>query len=411
MAKIVWYLLHYATTPTKGSRNRPYYLAKALQDLNCKPYVIAANSHHYLRQDIKVDDKFVLDTSDGVNYFWLKTPPYKKNGFRRILNMFYFGFALWRNAEHIKHITDKPDAIVVSSPHAFYFPIAKYIAKKYKAKLIFETRDLWPLALIQMNKKLKYNPLIMYMNWIEKNACKHADYIVSLLPNSFVYLKTRGLPSERYACIPNGFGLSEELTANEDCSTEIMSTLKSLQQQNKFLVGYLGTQGIFNALEQIIDALIILQKQGHTHIHVVLAGNGIKKEELKAKAAFLTNVTFLNNIPVTAAQHFLRQMDILFIGWHPLEIYNYGISPDKIFSYMLAGKPILHAINTIHDPSQMAGCAIVVTPDSPVELANAMLNTSQRPKEELQAMGQMGKDYVLAHHDYKVLAKKYLELI
>jgi glycosyltransferase involved in cell wall biosynthesis len=410
MAKVIWYLLHYASTPQKGSRNRPYYLAKALQDLDCKPYVIAANSHHYLHHDIEVKDDLLLDTSDGASYIWLKTPEYRKNGFKRILNMFYFGYALWVHAKKIVAITQKPDVIIMSSPHGFYYPVAKYLAKKYNAKLIFEMRDLWPLALTQINPKLKLNPLIMYMAWIEKNACRNANYIVSLLPNAFSYLKTKGLTQDRYAYIPNGFGSAEQLVNQNECAVSIIDRMQQLKNENKFLVGYLGTHGVFNALEQLIDALVILQNQGDTRIHAVLAGSGIKKEELKAKAATLNNITFVDPIPVTEAQHFLSLMDVLFIAWHPLEIYKFGVSPDKVFSYMLSGKPIVHAINTSHDPTQMAECAFVLEPNDTKALVATLQKAANLPREVLLEMGRKGREYVLAHHDYKVLAKKYSEL-
>ena len=89
-------------------------------------------------------------------------------------------------------------------PYSFYYPIAARFAKKYNAKLIFEVRDLWPLALVQVNKKLKMNPITWLMAAIERHACHHADYIVSLLPNAYAYLKNKGLTENRFCYIPNG---------------------------------------------------------------------------------------------------------------------------------------------------------------------------------------------------------------
>ena len=103
-------------------------------------------------------------------------------------------------------------------------------------------------------------------------------------------------------------------------------------------------------------------------------------------------------------------MDALFIGWYPLPIYDYGISPDKIFSYMTAGKPIIHAINTSHDPSQMADCAFVVPGSEPRKLADMLEKVAQLPVKQLQEMGARGRAYVLQNHDYAVLAEKYARL-
>jgi len=83
-----------------------------------------------------------------------------------------------------------------------------------------------------------------------------------------------------------------------------------------------------------------------------LIGDGVKKEALKEKSRVLTNITFFDSIPASEAQGFLGLMEALFIGWHPLPIYNFEVSPDKIFQSMLAGKPIIYAIGRPHDPTQ-----------------------------------------------------------
>lgn len=410
MTKVIWYCLPSATTPKKGTRNRAYYLSKAFQEMGLQPYVIGASFHPYLMQEMQVSDSLLLDQTEQVPYIWLKTPRYHKNGIKRIIHMFYYAYALWRNEKKIASITQKPDIIIVSSPDSICFPIAAKLAQKYQAKIIFEIRDLWPLTLIQIKKTLRFNPIVLLMQWIEKQVRKKADHVVSVLPNAFSFLKTKGFENDRYTYIPNGFGFDDQSDGSENCSTVIINTINKLKKQNKFIIGYLGTHGVFNALEQLVAAMELLQKRGNGTIHAVLVGDGCHKKQLIEKAKTLGNMTFLDKIPASQSQSFLAMMNVLFIGWHPLPVYDFGISPDKIFQYMLAGKAIIHAVETAHDPTQIAKSAFIVTPNSPPILANKLEEVNQLPQAALDEMGVRGKEYVRAHHDYRQLAKKYAEL-
>jgi glycosyltransferase involved in cell wall biosynthesis len=50
-----------------------------------------------------------------------------------------------------------------------------------------------------------------------------------------------------------------------------------------------------------------------------------------------------------------------------------------------------------------------VPPENPQAIANAILCLFKMSQKERKAMGQNGREYVKTHHDYSVLAKKFLE--
>ena len=50
-------------------------------------------------------------------------------------------------------------------------------------------------------------------------------------------------------------------------------------------------------------------------------------------------------------------------------------------------------------------------PDDPSALASAMMRLRGRSAAEREAMGQRGHAYVLAHHDYAVLARQFLDVL
>ena len=66
-------------------------------------------------------------------------------------------------------------------------------------------------------------------------------------------------------------------------------------------------------------------------------------------------------------------MHVLYIGCRKKELYKFGISPNKIFDYMLSEKPIIHSVDAGNDPVADAKAGISVRPENPELIAQAVL--------------------------------------
>lgn len=78
---------------------------------------------------------------------------------------------------------------------------------------------------------------------------------------------------------------------------------------------------------------------------------------------------------------------------------------------MMAGKPILCAIDAGNDPVSDVNCGITVKSGKPEEIAQALLKLSELSTDELNQMGQKGKIYALENHAYSVLADNFIKAI
>jgi glycosyltransferase involved in cell wall biosynthesis len=105
---------------------------------------------------------------------------------------------------------------------------------------------------------------------------------------------------------------------------------------------------------------------------------------------------------------FLAAIDIAYIGWQRVPIYRFGIAPNKLMDYMMAGKPVLHAVEAGNDPVGEAGCGLTVVPEDAAAVAEGLKRLARLNARERRAMGERGKAYVLRHHSYPVLAQKFL---
>lgn len=401
--KNVWIINQYTGSPYYGMNYRSYYLAKELVREGHDVTIFSGSYSHLFVNYPKSKGLFTKEKIEEIDYIWIKTPKYKNSqSIGRIINM--LAFMLILSLFKIFKMK-KPDIMIISS--LSLFPVLNtYIwSRLLRIEFIFEVRDLWPLTLIEIGKKSKYHPLVLLFGWFEKLGYKKAKYVVSLLPNASEYMITRGMDKNKFRHIPNGINL-EEVENYQDISDEI----KSMLPTNKFVVGYLGTIGIANAMDYLLEAAKSIK---NTHIHFVIVGKGGEKSRLVkySQKYRLSNVTFIEAIPKIQVQAMLKYFDLCYIGWHKKDFYKYGISPNKIFDYMFSGKPILHSISIDNDIVKDAKCGISIEAEDSEKIKKAIYEMYSKSTLDLKRLGENGKEYVMKYHSYENITKKYLELI
>ena len=165
-----------------------------------------------------------------------------------------------------------------------------------------------------------------------------------------------------------------------------------------------------NALGPLLEAAAILQPQ---LVSLVLVGQGSEKAALqeRARQQGLANVVFLPPVPKAAIPALLAGMDALYLGWAKKPIYRFGISPNKLMDYMLAAKPILHAVEASNDLVSQSHCGISCPPEDPPALARAVLELLHRTPAERRPRPVGQGVRVAAHHQYSTLARRFLEVL
>ena len=122
-------------------------------------------------------------------------------------------------------------------------------------------------------------------------------------------------------------------------------------------------------------------------------------------------MSFSLTLPKKNIPALLNKMDILFIGWNKSPLYRFGISPNKIFDYMMAGKPIIHAVNAPNTFIKEANCGIAVEAENPKAIATAIIQLINTSARQLKEMGDRGKKYTIENFNYQILAKQFIDII
>jgi glycosyltransferase involved in cell wall biosynthesis len=429
---------HYAGSVRHGMEYRPYYLAREWVRHGHRVHIVASSESHIRSLAPQLQGAARLDeTIDGIDYTWLATPPYRGNGAGRVHNMLAFVLRLRRDSEMLAR-TLQPDVVIASSTYPLDIWPASRIARRAGARLLFELHDLWPLSPMELGGYSRWHPFIMLMQAAEDFACRKADAIVSILPRVREHLEAHGMAPHKLHLVPNGVdpaewqdGEAERGTAPDPVSNPapddvpdtvdkhpqdglaaplppaLDAALDALRMRGKFVVAYTGTHGLANALGTLLEAAALLRDKP---IAFVLVGAGPDKPALLRRAAELglANLQFFDPVPKSTVPALLRRIDLAYIGWRRQPLYRFGISANKLIDYMMASRPVLHAVEAGNDPVAEAGCGLTVAPEDPRAVADGILALLALGPGERAALGRRGRAFALANHTYPVLGQRFL---
>lgn len=400
----IWIINETTGSRIHGMVFRPYYLAKEFVKKGYGVVIFSGSFSHVYSNPPKVDGNTRKETIDGIEYCWIKTPKYSRSqSLGRILNAFVYVLKMFLIN---KKEFGKPDVVIVTSPTPFSIINGYYYKKKFNARLIFEVRDIWPLTLIEIGSISKKHPFVVFTQFFENFSYKVSDRVVSVLPNSKNHMISHGMKEDKFVHIPNGIDI-EEICNAKDIDPEVKNRIP----ENKFIVMYAGKIGISNALEYLLLAAGKLRN--NDQIHIVIAGDGSEKQrfiKLKEEEK-LENVTFIDPVKKEQVPSLLSFADVFYIGWHKNNLYKYGISANKLFDYMYAGKPVIHSVQIeSNDSVKESASGISVEPENPDAIANAVLKLYNMSENDRMEIGRKGKEHILLNHTYEKLSDSYIKI-
>ena len=408
----ILYLNHYAGSPRHGMEYRPYYLAREWVQAGHAVRMLAADfSHVRARQPDQAGTRH-HELIDGIDYHWYPTPAYAGNGLGRVQNIWRFLRQVWREAGRIVR-EFRPDIVIASSTYPMDIWVAHRIVKLARqqgldCRLVFEVHDLWPLSPIELGGMSPSHPFIRLCQAAENYAYRHADVVVSMLPKVAGHMQDHGLDLRKLHIVPNGITLDEWQGNPPPLREDVAQHMRACKQAGLQLVGYAGSHGTPNALDVMLQAAALLRD---APLAFVLVGDGHEKAALQAQAQQLglQNVAFFDPIPKAQIPSFLAVTDIAYIGWQRVSIYRFGIAPNKLMDYMMARCVVLHSVEAGNDPVAEAGCGITVPPADPAAIADGLRQLAALDAGARARMGDAGRQFVLEHHTYPVLARRFLQ--
>jgi glycosyltransferase involved in cell wall biosynthesis len=393
----IWIVNQYAVPPTQAGITRSHAYARELIS-NGHEVIIIASSFSYLTHSdpfLKRGEKSKYEKIEGVPFYWIRTPPYQENDGARIRNMLSFAFQL-TFTRTLKKLP-APDLIFASSPPLLGAWPAAILAKRLRVPFVFEVRDLWPQTLIDLGNVSPRHPTVRLLARLERYLYKAATRIVSVLPRAVEHMVQKGANAENVVWIPNGVNLEQ------------IPVPTAPVEKETFTLMYAGAHGVANGLHSILDAAALcLKQQELQNVRFLFVGAGQEKALLQERVRNekLVNVEFRDPVPKKNIAHLLNEADCFLMTLCNSPVFRWGISPNKLFDYLAAGRPILFSVDAPQNPVAEAEAGITVPPEDAPAMVEAIKTFLALSPEERWSMGLRGRRHIEQHYDLKLLGER-----
>lgn len=340
----ILYIHQYFKTPEEGGAIRSYYLAKGLVDRGHEVELITSHN----------EKSYQFKWIEGIKVHYL--PVYYSNhlGFTsRVWAFVKFIVLACREGRKSQDVR-----ICYSSSTPLTVGIIALILKFTKnLPYIFEVRDLWPEAPIQMGV-IKNKLLVWLIEYIEKKIYSKAEEIIALSPGIKAHI-IKIVPQKSVSLIPNMVDL--ELFDQGQIAKREASKIEN----EKFVITYFGAVGRANNLKAFID--IAIKCRSINTLKFQLIGSGSELSTLKKlKSGYkLENLEFLPFVNKPTLARELLGTHASYISYLNLRVLETS-SPNKFFDSLAAGKLIiLNFKGWLYELCMEHKCGIYIAPDKP----------------------------------------------
>lgn len=403
MVHCIWYVSKYVSPPAMASAGGRGYMI--MRELAARGYecVIIASDSNALAQVPVLKDSYETQHVDGIKIRWVRTLRYSvAKSARRILSWLHFEFRLCLMP---KGDLPAPDVLIVSSLSLLTILNGFLLRRRYRCRLIFEIRDIWPLTITEEGGFGKRNPFVLALGWVEKLGYRYSDAIVGTMPNLEEHVANVLGFKREVACVPMG----TDQTALGEGQALPDDYVQAYLQPGKFVVAHAGTIGITNALDTFLKCAE--QLKDNPEIHFLIVGDGDLKASYQSAYCHLENLTFAPKVPKQMVQAVLSRCDLLYFSVHVSEVWRYGQSLNKVIDYMLSGKPVVASYTGFPSMINEAGCGTYVPAGDVAALSEEILRYVSMQESERDAMGARGRTWILEHRSYAALAQNYLAIM
>lgn len=296
------------------------------------------------------------------------------------------------------------DFLMCESPPLFLGYSALYLARKKKAKLIFNVSDLWPESAEKLG--VVNNKLLLGLAYrLEKKLYLRSTLVTGQTQGICENIQQR-FPQVKTFWLPNGVDLGYY---NPDTVTSNSWRAQNGFSETDFIALYAGIIGIAQGLEVILQAANVLKR--NSAIHFVLLGSGPCKPELLAlkEKLQLSNVHFLDTVSKKEMPAIVKSINVALVPLRKLDLFK-GAIPSKIFENLAMKVPVILAVDGeakklfVED----GNCAVFVEPENAGAMADAVLHLHSN-RVELAALAENARKYVDQKFNRSKIAEGFLK--
>jgi colanic acid biosynthesis glycosyl transferase WcaI len=310
-----------------------------------------------------------------VRRSWLRAKPERTMADKALYELTISTFAL----PNALRVARRADVIVCVVPTLLAAAYAVLIAKAFRKRLVFWVQDLVLSAGLSVAGP-RGRRILHGARGIEAAIFRAADRIVVCSPGFRDYLVSAGIAPERV-----------EVILNWADTVEIRAEPLMSNGSTRFL--YSGNLGHTQGFETLVEAA----KLSGEGIDVDIVGSGNAADDVRRLAALVPNVSVRSPVAQEAYPALLASADAHLVIQRKISA---GANlPSKIATALASGRPIVASIDPDTPAASLlrdSGGAILVEPESPGALAQAMRQLADDP-ERRASLGRSGRAYAEEH--------------
>ena len=402
----IWLINHYAVPPQYYPLARQNYFARYLMQKGHEVTIFAASTVHNSDLNLIEDDTpYREDVVDGVHYVLIRCKGYHGNGASRILNMQEFA----RKLPGVCDQYPRPDAIVATSMPPMSCAAGIKLGRKYGCRGIAEIADLWPESLIAYGIAGAHNPAVLWLRRVEKWIYTRSDAVVFTMEGAYDYIREQRwekvVPRSKVHYINNGVDL-EQFNYNKD---NFWVDDPDLEDPDTFKVVYTGSIRQVNNLGLLLDAA---REVKDPRVRFLVWGDGDERPALEKRVQDekIGNVVFKGRVEKKFVPSIVSRADVNIAHNTPSPLFRFGISFNKMFDYLAAGKPVLSDFPCPYNPATDHGAGLDVQQPDAVSIARAVEKMAAMPPQEREAMARNALR-TAQEYDFRKLTDKLLDVI
>jgi colanic acid biosynthesis glycosyl transferase WcaI len=343
-----------------------------------------------------------------IRRVWVYVPPRPKHGTTKTWKRIVYDTTLATFGLPVALTLPPQDVIVAVCPPLQVGLAAMALKQCWGAPVLYWIQDIVPDAALSTGM-MREGMLLKLGRKLEKIVYNGVDTIVNISEGFEHNLAAKGVPRNKMVLLPNWANLAPF----EDAS---LDGTQARQQHgftpHDFVLMHAGNVGTKQAMEYVIRAMKHLEE--YPDIHLVIIGEGNALDTVKNEAARLQvqRVSFLPTTATVAAFVDLLRAANVFLINQAKEVKD-ALLPSKLLSYLPGGRPVLAAVHAESEAGrfvQRTGCGVLVEPEAPEQLANALLDLKHAP-DVCSQMGETGVHFIQHHLQRSVLLKQFEELL
>lgn len=411
MKKKIWIINHYAGIPGISSGSRHFNLAKQLVKRGYDVTIFLSSAIHNIDYNNIVDGALYKNEEfEGVRFISVKTTSYSGNGYKRIMNICQF-YVRVKKVATIIGADEPPDVVIGSTMHPLTLCAGAKIAKKFCCKYIEEIRDLWPETFLSLKPNFNKH-LLNFLYNIERKIYGKADILIFTFEGGYDYIVERGwqkyFPKSNVYYINNGIEFDSYRYNLDNYSIED----SDLDNDKIFKAIYVGTIGVVNNIDLLVDAAEILIYKGYEDIEILIWGNGPELSRLETEVSNrgLDNIKFKHNVEKKYIPYILSKSNVGLLHNRELPVHRFGTSQNKKYDYLASGRPVISTGKSGYDTIEKKKAGVTLDYPTPECLVDAIIKFYQMPKSQYNQYCKNALDLV-KEYDFAILVDILIDAI